>query len=247
LREDRRRIDVPVPEQLHDRAWFLRAAGGVALGAVPLARAATARASAGPRLSPQAAINRLLAGNARFVAGRLTGGNGVVARRKKVAPGQSPFAVVLTCADSRLAPEYVFDQRLGDVFVVRVAGNIVDDDILGSIEYAVEHFHTSAVVVLGHQRCGAVTDTVELVQHHKRAPEHIQHLVDAIAPAVRATKRGSLSEDEYIEAVIKTNARLVAQAIPAQSASLRKDVGAGTLRVVPARYSLDSGRVALIA
>jgi carbonic anhydrase len=241
-------------DQVQDRASFLRAAGGVALAGVSLARAPHARAAraaaaagAPPVLTPDQALRRLMAGNARFASGRLRGGNGIAGRRADVAGGQTPFAVVLTCADSRVAPEYVFDQRLGDIFVCRVAGNILDPGILGSIEYAVAHFHSTAVVVLGHQRCGAVTDTVELVETRGSAPGSIEKIVDAIRPAVAATRRGSLSHRDYVEAVIRTNARLVARAMPARSRSLRSAIGAGRLRVVPGHYSLDSGRVTLLA
>ncbi|HSX23457.1 MAG TPA: carbonic anhydrase [Gaiellaceae bacterium] len=230
----------------HDRAAFFRTAGVLALGALPLARVSAALASAAPRLTPEAAIARLMAGNARFVSGKTTGGNGMSARRNDVAPGQRPFAAVLTCADSRTTPEYVFDQRLGDVFVCRVAGNILDADILGSLEYAVEHFGSSAIVVLGHQRCGAVTDSVHVYEHHLKAPGSVQSIVDAIVPAIRATKRGSLSEAAYVDAVIKTNARLVARQVTSESAILRRAVEAGHLRVVAGRYSLDTGRVALL-
>ena len=230
----------------HDRASFIRAAGALAVGAVPLARVSAAIAAAGPAVTPAAAIARLMAGNARFVAGGPTGGSGAGARRREVAPGQSPFAAVLACADSRVAPEYVFDQRLGDIFVCRVAGNILDADIIGSLEYAVEHFHSSAIVVLGHQRCGAVTDAVELHEHHKKAPGDVQHIVDAIEPAIRATARGTLSQGAYVDAVIRTNARLVAQQAAAKSATLHGAVQTGRLRIVAARYSLDTGRVALL-
>lgn len=230
-----------------DRAWFLRRASAFALALSPLVRVPEAFASTpASSLTPDAAIARLLAGNARFVSGRVHGSDAIVTRRGVVAPGQSPFAVVLTCADSRVAPEYVFDQRLGDIFVVRVAGNVLDADVLGSMEYAVAHFHAAAVMVLGHQRCGAVTDAVELAQSHGKAPGDIQHIVDAIDPAVHATKRGSLSESAYIEAVIRTNARMVASAIPKRSASLRTAVGAGKLKIVPAVYSLDTGKTTLL-
>jgi carbonic anhydrase len=221
-----------------------------AIGGLPLARATGAFASSpnpmGHHLAPAAALQRLLDGNARFVAGRLNGSAGIAGQRMKVASGQEPFAVVLTCSDSRVAPEYVFDEGLGDLFVARVAGNVLDGDVLGSIEYAVAHFQSSVVVVLGHQRCGAVTESVELVHRHETAPGAIQGIVNEIRPAIAATKRGSLDEKEYVEAVIRTNAKLVAHAMPRRSTIVATAVRTGKLRVVPARYSLDTGRVALI-
>ena len=235
-----------MPEQARDRAWFLRGAASLALAGSPLTRTAAAFAST-PALTPDEALVRLLAGNGRFVASRLTGGNGITARRASVAPRQAPFAIVLTCSDSRLGPEYIFDQRLGDIFVCRVAGNILDPAILGSIEYAYEHFHCPAVVVLGHQRCGAVTDTVELVQKNARAPEDIQRIVEAITPAVTATKRGSLSQADYVDAVVKTNAKMIATGLARHSAALEAAVLTGKLRVAPAYYSLDSGKVKILA
>jgi carbonic anhydrase len=188
----------------------------------------------------------LLAGNARFVVGKLTAANAIAERRADVAAAQTPFAMLLTCADSRVPPEHVFDQSLGHIFVCRVAGNILDPDILGSLEYATAHFHPSVLVVMGHQRCGAVKDTVELVRHHQRAPGSIESIVEAITPAVRATRRGSLSEEDYVEAVVRTNAKLVARAIPRKSTIVRDAVAARKLRIVAARYSLDTGRVRLL-
>src|SRR6185295_7598328 len=110
----------------------------------------------GPSVSPDAALGKLLAGNARYVAGSPAHPHQSGARRTEVATGQKPFAIVVGCADSRTSPELVFDQGLGDVFVTRLAGSIVDDAALGSIEYGVEHLGASVIVVLGHERCGAV-------------------------------------------------------------------------------------------
>jgi carbonic anhydrase len=238
-------------DDTHDRAAFLRTAGAAAVAGIALGRGADALAAAsespGPSLTPGQALRRLMAGNARFVRGSLKGGGGITRRRVEVAAGQTPFAVVLTCADSRVPPEYIFDQSLGDIFDCRVAGNILQPAILGSIEYAVAHFHSPLLVVLGHQRCGAVTDTVELVGKGEKAPGSIQSIVEAIRPAVTATPRGSSSEKDYVEAVIRTNARLVARSLPERSAILGNAVRAKKLRIVPARYSLDSGKVILLA
>ena len=108
------------------------------------------------------AIELLKAGNARFISGALSPKEDYAEDRKRLAEGQHPFAVVLCCSDSRVAPEIIFDQKLGDLFVIRNAGNVVDDDVLGSIEYAVEHLGTPLVVVLGHSCCGAVTATFQV-------------------------------------------------------------------------------------
>jgi len=110
-----------------------------------------------PSVSPDAALAKLKEGNARFVASKVSDGKPTAAKRAETAQAQHPFAIILGCADSRTAPEIIFDQNIGDLFVIRTAGNLVDDHALGSIEYAVEHLGARLIVVLGHERCGAVT------------------------------------------------------------------------------------------
>jgi carbonic anhydrase len=156
-----------------------------------------------------------------------------VARRAEVAAGQQPVAVVLTCADSRVAPELVFDQGLGDLFVCRVAGNIVTPEVLGSVEYAVANFGCALVVVLGHQRCGAVTDTLELVKAGERAPGSVQTIVDAIAPNVDA--------DRSVDEGVRANARAAADRLRESPA-----LGDEVVHVAAALYSLDTGGVELL-
>ena len=121
----------------------------------------------------------------------------MVERRIDVAHRQKPFAMALACADSRVPVEHVFDQSVGDIFVCRVAGNILAPSILGSLEFAASAFGSAALVVLCHERCGAIESTLALLENGGTAPGSIQSIVDAIEPAVRATKRGSLSEEEY--------------------------------------------------
>ena len=230
----------------HDRARFLKTAGAVAvglgLGEIDLAEAAPLSR---PK-TPKQALARLMAGNARFVRGRLEAPHAIAERRADVAGGQEPFAILLTCADSRVPPEHIFDQSLGDIFVCRVAGNILGSRLVGSMEYAVKHFHSPLLMVLGHQRCGAVKDTVKLVEKGAKAPGSIQKVVDAIAPIVRATKRGSLGDEAYLDRVIRANANAVARALPRRSRIVAHAVGAGKLRVLAAEYSLDTGKVRLL-
>ena len=135
-------------------------------------------------VSPDAALARLKAGNARFVANPVSKGKPTAARRAETAQTQHPFAIIVGCADSRTAPELVFDQNIGDLFVVRTAGNLVDDHGLGSIEYAVDHLGTRLIVVLGHERCGAV----KAAMASATAPGHVNSLVRDIQPAVEAAK-----------------------------------------------------------
>ncbi|SRR6266542_3095728 len=228
-----------------DRATFLLAAGSAAVGLSVAGTAEAAPPEQRPK-TPRQALDRLMAGNAKFVKGKLESVNAIAERRADVAGKQKPWAIVLTCADSRVPPEHIFDQSLGDLFVCRVAGNTLEAQIVGSMEYAIEHFHSPLLMVLGHQRCGAVTDTIELVEHGGKAPGSIQSIVDAIAPVVRATKRGSLGDAAYLNKVIAANARAVAKSVQQRSAIVRHAISAKKLRLVAAEYSLDSGKVKLL-
>jgi carbonic anhydrase len=138
------------------------------------------------QVSPDEALRRLMEGNARFVAGHMThvAPEDVASARHNIATGQTPFAVIVGCSDSCVAPEIVFDEGIGDIFVIRTAGEVVDDVALGSIEYAVEHLGSPLIVVLGHQRRGAVSAAVAGAS----APGYIETLLKAIEPAVEQTK-----------------------------------------------------------
>jgi carbonic anhydrase len=135
-------------------------------------------------LTPEQALAQLLAGNKRYVSSQLKHPHQDLNRRHDLEKSQHPFACILSCSDSRVAPEIVFDEGLGDLFVVRVAGNIVDSAVTGSIEYAVEHLGTPIVLVMGHERCGAVQATIE----GGEPKTHIQSMADAIAQAVASAK-----------------------------------------------------------
>ena len=140
---------------------------------------------------PQVALDRLMAGNQRFVDAQMQHPDQDPEHRLKLSQGQQPFATILTCSDSRLPPELLFDQGLGDLFVARVAGNIVDPALLGSVEYAVGHLKTPLIVVIGHEKCGAVQATLESIQHHQTPHGDIASLVTAITPAVRGGRTAS--------------------------------------------------------
>src|SRR5436309_6992024 len=161
-------------------------------------------------------------------------------RRAELAKSQHPFAIIVSCSDSRVPPEIVFDQGLGDLFVIRVAGNVIDDHSLGSIEYAVDHLAVRLVVVLGHQRCGAVKAAKETIAAKTEAPAHIQSLVTAIQPAVEATVHGDL------ETTVKANVKDVVQALRSSTPVLKAKVDSGELRVLGAYYSLDSGAASFL-
>jgi carbonic anhydrase len=190
-----------------------------------------------PPATPDEALDLLLAGNARFVRGQAAG-HDLVARRGQVAKAQAPFGVVLSCSDSRVPSELVFDQGLGDLFVCRVAGNVLDPMVVGSIEYAVSQFAPQVVVVMGHERCGAVAAAVELVNGGGSPAGSIHAVVDALAAVL---ERGMSVDD-----AVRANALAGARALPERSAIVRRAVETGALRVVPAVYSLDSGEVRLL-
>ena len=172
-------------------------------------------------------LQQLIDGNARYVAAQLHHPHQEPERRITVAKKQYPFAIILTCADSRVAPEIVFDQGLGDLFVLRVAGNIVDDAVIGSIEYAAEHLGSSLIVVMGHERCGAVDAAVK----GGEVPGHIGSLVQAIHPAV--VKAKGMSGD-LLDNSVRSNVEMVAGELKAGKPILAHLVEEGKLRVVGA-------------
>lgn len=180
----------------------------------------------------------LEAGNKRFVAGKSEAHN-VVALRKKLASGQQPNTIILSCSDSRVSPELVFDQSLGDLFVVRTAGNVADPVGLGSIEYAIDHIHSPLLVVLGHSKCGAVTAACS---GDKMPTTNLEAIVDKIEPAVTKAK-ASAKPDDLIETAIKENVHQSAKDLVANSSVVREAVRSGKLKIVEAEYDLDSGKV----
>ena len=184
-------------------------------------------------VSPEAALARLKAGNARFVSNPSSKEKPTAQRRAETAQTQHPFAIIVGCADSRTAPELVFDQNIGDLFVVRTAGNLVDDYGLGSIEYAVDHLGTRLIVVLGHERCGAVKAAVA----SGTAPGHVNSLVRAIQPAVAAAKT---EKGDPLANAVKANARLTAEKI-GKEAELGEHKS--EVRIVTGYYDLDTGVV----
>ncbi|MBP7527266.1 MAG: carbonic anhydrase [Syntrophorhabdaceae bacterium] len=185
------------------------------------------------------ALQTLLAGNRRFATMKQTHPNQDRNRRDEVRAGQKPFAVIVGCSDSRIPPEILFDQGIGDLFVIRLAGNIVDDTALGSIEYAVDHLATRLVVVLGHAKCGAVTATAKGGDAHG----HIGSIVKLIAPALELAKG---RPGDLVDNAIKENAKLVAAAIASSKPILQEMVQEGKIAVVPAYYDIDTGLVEVL-
>jgi carbonic anhydrase len=186
-----------------------------------------------PSVPPDAALTKLKEGNARFVKNKISEGKPTAAKRAETTQAQHPFAIILGCADSRVSPEIVFDQNIGDLFVDRCAGNLVDDHALGSIEYAVEHLGVRLIVVLGHRRCGAVIAALA----GDSAPGHVQSLVRDIQPAVKAVKG---KEGDATDLAVAENARLMAARVRNEGdfGDLAKEV-----KVIAAVYDLDTGKV----
>src|SRR5437773_9021646 len=193
-----------------------------------------------PAVAPAEAIAKLKEGNGRYTSGTTQHPGQTAERRTELANTQHPFATIVSCSDSRVPPEIVFDQGLGDLFVVRVAGNVIDDHGLGSIEYAVDHLGARLIVVLGHQSCGAVKAARETIAAKSKAPGHIQSLVTAIQPAVEATAKADL------EATIKANVNDVVRALRSSTPILKAKVDSGDVRVIGGYYSLDTGSVSFL-
>lgn len=214
------------------RGRLLAMAGVIALGIN------IAAAGAGP--SPAESVARLKAGNARFVANPSEALPIEAARRAALANGQTPFATVLSCADSRVPPEIIFHADLGELFVVRAAGHVPDHSVLASVEYAAEHLHVPLVVVMGHEMCGAVKAAVETPAATTLGP-NLDYLIRAIRPAVART--ASAPAETRLRAAILENVEETINELLAKSATLRHLSDAGEIKLVGAYYELASGRV----
>jgi carbonic anhydrase len=206
-----------------------------------LALAATGMASNSDGVSADDALGRLLTGDKRFVAGKSEEPHGaaLIERRHTLARDQKPFAVIVSCSDSRVPPELVFDVTLGDIFVVRTAGEVVDAVALGSIEYAVEHLGTRLIVVMGHQRCGAVSAAVSGATDTGDIPD----VLKAILPAIAETKNHA---GDPIDNAVRANARDISKRLQGAGPIIAPLVQTGELKIVAAYYSLDTGQVELL-
>ena len=194
-------------------------------------------------LSPDAALKRLMEGNARYVDG-VSRRHDFKHEREALAGGQNPFAAVLSCADSRIAPEYAFDTGRGDLFVCRVAGNFAGTETIASLEYAVAVLNTPMILVLGHDACGAVDATLKALKDNTSPPGHIPSLVDAIAPAAKAAmQQGGEVLDKAIRQNVVDNVGKLKSAAPILNAAVEQ----GKLKIAGGIYRLTTGTVELIA
>lgn len=210
-----------------------------ALAAFP-SRLLFADAPAAPAMTPQAALHRLMEGNKRFAEGHATARN-TAARRGELTAGQGPFAIVLSCSDSRVPPETVFDAGLGELFVVRIAGNILDDDGLASIEYAVANLGSTLIYVLGHESCGAVKAALEVRQKNAVLPGHLPGLVAPIFPAV--DKAIAAHPADLLAACIHNNVVNIMQRAGNAGPVVGPMVQKGSVMVAGGVYQLGSGKV----
>ncbi|MBT8081628.1 MAG: carbonic anhydrase [Gammaproteobacteria bacterium] len=193
-------------------------------------------------ISPAEALERLRAGNRRFVAGKSNILESIgQARRAELVEGQSPFAVILACSDSRVPVELVFDQGLGDLFVIRVAGNVVSPSQIGSVEFAASQLGSRLVVVLGHSNCGAVEATLkELAREQESRSPNLRAIVERIKPAVEPL----LASGVTLQGAVSANVRYSVQRLQYGSAILEQLIAEDELKVVGAEYSIESGEVA---
>lgn len=188
-------------------------------------------------LSAKEAIQKLKDGNKRFVQNKAKHPDESIERKKEMLKGQHPFVVILSCSDSRVPPELIFDQGLGDIFEIRNAGNVLNEHVIGSIEYAVMHCGVKLVVIMGHQDCGAIAATLSGVSETK----YIQALEDSIKPAIEDCKKQGLeiNSDNVVKAHIAQDIReLLSQDVELVEYMKKHDV-----KIVPAYYHLDTGKV----
>jgi carbonic anhydrase len=228
------------------RRRFLGLAGGVAanlaLAQPGLAKDIQPLPKPQNALSPADALDRLMRGNARYVQG-LAHRHDFKSEREALVGGQNPYAGILSCADSRIAPEYAFDSGRGDLFVCRVAGNFANDDTVASLEYAVAMLNTPLILVLGHESCGAVSATIKSFKDNTALPGHLPSLVSNIAPAVKASldQPGDKLQNAIVRNVIDNVAKL-RSATPI----LNSAIAQGKLKIVGGIYRLRDGRVEFI-
>jgi len=194
-------------------------------------------------ISPDASLKRLMDGNARYVEG-VARRHDFKHEREALSGGQNPYAGILSCADSRIAPEYAFDSGRGDLFVCRVAGNFAGTETIASMEYAVAVLNTPLILVLGHDACGAVDATLKAIKDDKPPPGHIPSLVDAIAPAAKAAmQQGGEVLDKAIRQNVIDNVAKLKAAAPILNAAVEQ----GKLKISGGIYRLSTGTVDLIA
>lgn len=219
------------------RQLLLGGLAAMAAGALPLAAQ-----EAAVSVDPDAALQRLLDGNARYVSGNRANTDFSVGRAQR-ALTQRPFAAILSCADSRVSPELAFDQGPGDLFVVRVAGNFVSEDGLASLEYAVNFLGTRLIMVLGHSNCGAVDAAIKVVRDNLELPGHLPEMLREIKPAAETALA---SGGDVLNTAITENVRLGMKSLEAAEPILSGHVASGGVKIVGGVYDLATGKIGLV-
>ncbi|UEM21146.1 carbonic anhydrase [Skermanella mucosa] len=227
------------------RTFFKQACGGAAAGALagailPVGTAFSAGPAARTDLTPDQALQLLKEGNRNFLTDSAYRAGENRDRRIEIARGQTPFAVLVSCSDSRVPPELLFGRGLGELFIVRNAGNTVDTAALGSIEYAVAELGVPLVVVMGHERCGAVAAAVSVVRDNARFAGSIGRMVEPIIPAVLAVRD---QPGDLLDNAVRANVRRIVRRLRESQPLLVDPLEAGKLKIVGARYDLDDGVV----
>jgi carbonic anhydrase len=225
------------------RRGFLKSAGlGVAAAvADPVAAPAVA---APPEPTPRQALQRLLDGNRRWVTGRMKHPNQTIKRRLALRHSQNPFATVFSCIDSRVPPEVVFDTGIGDLAVIRTGAQVLDEGVVfGSIEFTPDHLGSPLILVMGHQRCGAVQSAAHLIHDGGTAPGHIQSIVDALRPAYDVAIK---QPGDLIDNMVRAQTKLTVRRLRSDPL-LQEFIHEGKLRVAGAYYSLDTGKASIIS
>jgi len=195
-------------------------------------------------LTPQQAWQKLVEGNARFVSGTSSHPNQDASRRSSLVSSQNPFTLIFGCSDSRLAAEIIFDLGLGDAFVIRTAGQVIDDAVLGTLEYGVDVLNIPLIVVLGHDSCGAVTATKEAVDSGDMPGGYIRNLVERITPSVLSSLRQGNTE---VNDMVVEHTRQTAERLVERSPSIKAAIDSGRTAVVGMAYRLEEGRADLVS
>lgn len=223
---------------------------------IMLAAGVVLASSGGPSMTADEALQMLMDGNKRYVENKLTNGSRSDAvSRTALANSQKPYAIILSCSDSRVPPEIIFDKGLGEIFVVRVAGNVPDPVVLGSIEYAAEHLGSPLIMVLGHERCGAVKATID-AKGKSTGSKNIDAIVKTIATSMTAASKAceackgtakcaEKKTAEFAECLTDANAKHIAVNLAKESAILKHLVAEKKIKIVAAKYDLDDGLVTL--
>ena len=217
-------------------------AAGAAFGPALLDDAAFAADPAAPTLTPDQAIARLAAGNRRFVKDNLRHPRRDNRRRSALAEGQTPYAAVLGCADSRVPPEIIYDEGLGNLFVARIAGNTTDDALVaGSLEYSITVLGSAVIVVLGHEECGAVKAAIDVATKGTVLPGDLPAVVAPILPVVNAAVASGTPADQLLDVVIKNNVKAAVAAL-SDNEALAPLIADGKLKIIGREYLLQSGK-----